>query len=228
MQPEGRHYRYFDLVMAGFVIVLVCSGVIGAPKISQLFGFTFGAAVVFFPFSYIFGDILTEVYGYARARRVVWAGFAGLGFASLMSAIVVAMPPAPGWNDQQAFVTVLGQTPRIALASLIAYWAGEFANSFVLAKIKVRMEGRVLWVRTIGSTIVGQAVDSLLFYPLAFWALWTPAQVFEVMIVNYFLKVGVEALMTPVTYIAVRFLKRVENEDYYDRDTRFTPFSLEE
>ncbi len=228
MQAEQRHYRYFDLVMAAFVVVLVCSGVIGAPKVSEVFGLPFGAAVIFFPFSYIFGDILTEVYGYARARRVVWAGFAGLGFASLMSAIVVAMPPAPGWNDQAAFETVFAQTPRIALASLIAYWAGEFANSYVLAKMKVWMEGRALWMRTIGSTIVGQFVDSLLFYPLAFLGVWPAEQVLKVLVLNYFIKVGVEALMTPATYMVVRALKRAENEDYYDRNTRFTPFSLEE
>jgi uncharacterized integral membrane protein (TIGR00697 family) len=189
-------------------------------------GFTFGAGVLFFPLSYVFGDILTEVYGYARARKVVWAGFAALGFASFMSFTVLAFPPAPGWEHQQAFETVFGATPRIAGASLVGYFCGEFCNSYVLAKMKVRTRGRALWMRTIGSTVVGEGVDSLIFYPLAFLGWWTPGQVLSVMAGNYLLKVGWETLMTPVTYRIVGFLKRAENEDYYDRDTDFTPFSL--
>ena len=224
--PPRRNYRYYDLVMASFVTVLLCANLIGASKLASVFGYTFGAGVLFFPISYVFGDILTEVYGYARARKVVWAGFGALLFASAMSAIVLAFPPAPGWPHQAAFETVFGGTPRIAISSLIAYFAGEFTNSFVLAKMKVATQGRHLYARTIGSTIAGEAVDSLIFYPLAFLGVWTPAQVLTVMLSNYAIKVAWEAVMTPFTYKIVGFLKRAENEDYYDRDTDFTPFSL--
>ena len=226
LPPPRRAYRYYDLVMAAFVTVLLCANLIGASKLATVFGFTFGAGVLFFPISYVFGDVLTEVYGYARARKVVWAGFGALLFASLMSAIVLAFPPASGWPHQGAFETVFGGTLRIALASLIAYFSGELTNSFVLAKMKVRTEGRFLWTRTIGSTIAGEAVDSLIFYPLAFLGMWTTQQVVEVMLSNYLIKVGWEAVMTPFTYRIVGFLKRAEGEDYYDRDTDFTPFSL--
>ncbi|NQD35704.1 queuosine precursor transporter [Permianibacter sp. IMCC34836] len=221
-----REYRYYDLVMAGFVTVLLCSNLIGPAKIAQAFGITFGAGVLFFPFSYIFGDCLTEVYGYKRARRVVWAGFGALIFASVMTQIVLAFPPAPGWPHQAAYETALGSTWRIALASLIAFWAGEFVNSYVLAKIKLWMEGRHLFVRTIGSTIAGQLIDSLLFYTLAFYGNWSTEQLLLVMASNYAIKVLWEALMTPFTYLIVGFLKKREHEDVYDRDTNFTPFSL--
>ena len=224
--PPPRVYRYYDLVMAAFVTVLLCANLIGASKIASVSGFTFGAGVLFFPISYVFGDVLTEVYGYARARKVVWAGFGALVFASVMSAIVLAFPPAPGWPHQAAFETVFGGTPRIALASLVAYFAGEFTNSLVLAKMKIASGGRHLWARTIGSTIAGEAVDSAIFYPLAFLGVWSGAQVVAVMISNYAIKVLWEAVMTPVTYRVVSFLKRAEAEDYYDRDTDFTPFSL--
>jgi uncharacterized integral membrane protein (TIGR00697 family) len=223
---RGRSYRYYDLVMAAFVTVLLCANLIGASKVAQVGGFAFGAGVLFFPLSYVFGDVLTEVYGYARARKVVWAGFGALGFASVMSWVVLAFPPAPGWPYQEAFQTVFGNTPRIVLASLVAYFCGEFANSYTLARLKVRTEGRFLWLRTIGSTIVGEGVDSLLFYPLAFVGVWAPELVLTVMVTNYLVKVGWEAAITPVTYRIVGFLKRAEAEDYYDRDTDFTPFSL--
>lgn len=226
-QPTApRTYRYYDLIMAAFVTVLLCSNLIGAAKVVQWHGFTFGAGVLFFPISYVFGDVLTEVYGYARSRKVVWAGFGAVLFASLMSAIVLALPPAPGWDHQTAYETVLGSTPRIVAASLIAYFAGEFANSYSLARIKVWMEGKHLWIRTIGSTIVGEGVDSLLFYPIAFYGTWPTDLVVSVMISNYFIKVGWEALMTPLTYRMVAFLKRAEHEDYFDRNTNFSPFSL--
>jgi queuosine precursor transporter len=226
LPAPSRSYRYYDLVMAAFVTVLLCANLIGASKIARAFGFTFGAGVLFFPISYVFGDVLTEVYGYARARKVVWAGFGALVFASVMSAIVLAFPPAPGWPHQAAFETVFGGTPRIAGASLVAYFAGEFTNSFVLAKMKIATGGRYLWARTIGSTIAGELVDSAIFYPLAFLGIWSGAQVVGVMISNYAIKVAWEAVMTPVTYRVVAFLKRAENEDYYDRGTDFTPFSL--
>ncbi len=227
MSPASpRVYKYYDLVMAAFVTVLLCANLIGASKVATLFGFTFGAGVLFFPISYIFGDVLTEVYGYARSRRVVWAGFGALLFASVMSLTILAFPPAPGWPHQGAFETVFGNTWRISLASMFAYLCGEFCNSFVLAKMKIFTLGRFLWMRTIGSTIVGEAVDSLIFYPLAFWGVWPPEQVMTVMMSNYALKVGWEVVNTPLTYRVVNFLKRAEAEDYYDRDTDFTPFSL--
>ena len=222
-----RQYRYYEFVMAAFVTVLLCSNLIGAAKVAQIAGLPpFGAGVLFFPISYIFGDILTEVYGYARARRVVWAGFAALIFASLMSATVVGLPPAPGWEHQGAYETVYGQTPRIVLASLIAFFCGEFTNSYVLAKMKIWTKGRFLWARTIGSTVVGEGVDSLIFYPLAFYGVWPDALLVKVMVVNYVLKTAWEAVITPFTYAIVIFLKKAERVDHFDRDTNFTPFSL--
>ena len=223
-----RSYRYYDLVMAAFVTVLLSANLIGAAKVARVGGFTFGAGVLFFPISYIFGDVLTEVYGYARARKVVWAGFGALAFASFMSWAVLAFPPAPGWPHQAAYETVFGGTPRIVLASLVAYFCGEFCNSYVLAKLKLRTEGRHLWTRTIGSTILGEAVDSAIFYPLAFLAApgWSNDLVLRVLVSNYGLKVLWEVVMTPVTYRIVNALKRAEHEDYFDRATNFTPFSL--
>jgi queuosine precursor transporter len=222
-----RTYRYYDLVMAAFVTVLLCSNLIGASKVATLGGVSFGAGILFFPISYVFGDILTEVYGYARARKVVWAGFGAMVFASLMAYIVVGLPPADGWPHQAAYETAFGSTSRIVIASLLAFSAGEFTNSFVLAKLKLMTEGRFLWLRTIGSTIVGEAVDSTIFYPLAFFGTWTNTLVIQVMISNYILKVLVEVLMTPLTYQVVGFLKRAEHEDYFDRDTNFNPFTLQ-
>lgn len=226
---QHRRYKYYDLVMAAFVTVLLCANIIGVQKRSTLFGFTFGTGILFFPLSYVFGDILTEVYGYARSRRVIWAGFGAEVFAAFMSYVIVAMPAAPGWDGQPMYERVFGSTPRIVMASLCAFWAGEFANSFVLAKMKIRTAGRFLWLRTIGSTVAGEGIDSLIFYPLAFYgaAGWTPQQVLTVMLTNYLLKVGWEAAATPFTYRVINFLKRAENEDYYDRKTNFTPFSLE-
>ena len=224
-----KSYRYYDFVMAAFVTVLICANLIGPAKIVQLGDWpAFGAGVLFFPISYVFGDILTEVYGYARARRVIWAGFAGLGFASLMAAVVVALPPAPFWENQKAYEIAFGQAPRIAAASMLAYFCGEFVNSFVLAKMKLLTAGRWLWTRTIGSTIVGEAVDSALFYPLAFYGsgLIPDDKLPAIMLAQFVLKVGVEVAFTPLTYKIVGFLKRAEGEDYYDRDTNFTPFTL--
>ncbi len=225
--PPRRSYRYYDLVMAAFVTVLLCANVIGAAKVAEIGGFVFGAGALFFPISYVFGDILTEVYGYARARKVVWAGFGALAFASFMSWAILAFPPAEGWPHQGAYETVFGSTPRIVLASLIAYFSGEFCNSYVLAKMKLVTGGRQLWTRTIGSTIVGEAVDSAIFYPAAFLWVWEPELLWRVMVSNYLLKVLWETAMTPLTYRIVNLLKRAENEDYFDRDTNFTPFSLQ-
>ncbi|MFZ1683249.1 MAG: queuosine precursor transporter [Candidatus Zixiibacteriota bacterium] len=223
---EHHHYKYYDLIMALFVTVLLCSDLIGPAKIWEVGGMKFGAGILFFPISYLFGDILTEVYGYARARKVVWAGFGALVFASLMSWVVLKLPPAEGWSGQEALQSVFGGTPRIILASISAYWVGEFSNSYTLAKIKLYTKGKFLFVRTIGSTIVGEGIDSMVFYPLAFWGVWTTDQIVGVMIGNYVLKVLWEVIATPFTYKIIRFLKRVENEDYYDWKTDFTPFSL--
>jgi len=227
-----RHYKYYDLILGLFVTVLLCSNLIGAAKACEVraFGFTytFTAGVLFFPISYIFGDVLTEVYGYARARKVVWSGFAALLFAAFMSFVVIHMPPARDWTGQAALEGVFGATWRIVAASLVAYFCGEFCNSFVMAKMKIWSEGRHLWTRTIGSTIVGEGVDSLIFYPTAFLGLWPRELVLKVMLGNYLLKVGWEVVNTPVTYRVVNFLKRAEHEDYFDRDTDFTPFALED
>ncbi len=230
---QSRQYRYYEFVMAAFVTVLICSNLIGPAKIAQIelpfFGtLVFGAGVLFFPISYVFGDILTEVYGYARARRVIWAGFAGLAFASFMAWVVVALPPAPFWKNQEAYEIAFGTAWRVAGASMIAYFCGEFVNSFVLAKMKILTAGKWLWTRTIGSTIVGEAVDSALFYPLAFYGtgIIPNEKLMQVMAFQFVAKVAVEVVFTPVTYKVVAALKRAEHEDYYDRDTNFTPFKI--
>ena len=231
---HARQFRYYELVMAAFVVVLICSNLIGPAKIAQVelpfLGIVnFGAGVLFFPVSYVFGDILTEVYGYARARKVIWAGFAGLGFASFMAAVVVALPPAPFWHNQAAYEIAFGSTWRIVLASMCAYFCGEFVNSYVLAKMKIITAGKWLWTRTIGSTIFGEAVDSALFYPLAFYGsgIIPDDKLPLVMLSQFVIKVGVEVVFTPVTYKVVKALKHAEREDYYDRNTDFNPFSLE-
>ena len=231
--PERRDYRYYELVMAAFVTILVCSNLVGPAKIAQvdlpLIGaLTFGAGVLFFPISYVFGDVLTEVYGYARARRVIWYGFGALAFASFMASVVVALPPAPFWKHQAAYEVAFGSTWRIVAASMVAYFCGEFVNSFVLAKMKLAMQGRRLWMRTIGSTVAGEAVDSALFYPLAFYGsgIIPNDKLPVVMLAQFVLKVGVEVAFTPITYKIIGALKKAEREDFYDRNTNFTPFTL--
>ena len=228
----SRSYKYYDLILGAYVCVLLCANLIGPAKVSTvslpLIGdVTFMAGVLFFPISYFFGDVLTEVYGYARDRRVVWSGFAALIFASFMSAVIVHLPPADFWRDKQSAVeTIFGNTPRIAFASMFAFWCGSFVNSYVLAKMKVFTQGRWLWTRTIGSTLCGELVDSALFYTLAFGGLWPNNELVTVTVTQYVLKSSWEIVMTPVTYAIVGFLKRAEREDYFDRDTNFTPFSL--
>lgn len=226
---KGAHLRYYDLVMAAFVTILLLSNVIGAGKVATvdlpgIGAWPFGAGILFFPISYVIGDVLTEVYGYARARRCIWAGTAALLFMAMMSWVVVALPPAADWTGQAAYESVFGQVPRIVLASILAFWAGEFVNSLVLAKMKLATAGRHLWSRTIGSTVVGQGVDSLIFYPLAFWGLWDGSTLVTVLLTQWALKVAWEAALTPFTYAAVGFLKRREGVDVYDRSTSFTPF----
>lgn len=227
-------YRYYDLIMAAFVCVLVCSNLIGPAKVTQidapLLGtLTFGAGVLFFPISFIFGDILTEVYGYAASRRVIWAGFAGLLFASLMAWMIVALPPAPFWQNQHEYEVAFGSTWRISLAGLIAFAVGEFVNSYILAKMKILSAGQHLWQRTITSTIFGEAVDTALFVPLAFWdtGIIPNDKIPLVMGAQIIAKILVEVAFTPLTYKIVAFLKRAENEDYYDNKTNFNPFKLE-
>ncbi|MBB3103388.1 queuosine precursor transporter [Azomonas macrocytogenes] len=234
MAASGPTYRYYDFVMAAFVAVLLCSNLIGAAKVAQvtlpLLGtVTFAAGVLFFPISYVFGDILTEVYGYGRDRRVIWAGFAALVFAAFMSATVLVLPSAAdpfNAGYQVHLEAVFGNTPRIVAGSVIAFWCGSFVNSYVMARMKVWMQGRSLWMRTIGSTLCGELVDSSLFYVIAFAGIWPNDQLLTVIVAQYVLKTAWEVVMTPVTYRVVAFLKHKENEDYYDRDTNFNPFRL--
>ena len=232
-QASGqRHFRYYDLVMAAFVAILLLSNIIGASKPSYITlpsgeQWSFGAGVLFFPVSYIIGDVLTEVYGYARARRVIWTGFAALIFMAFMAWVVVSLPPAKGWPNQPAYEAVFGNSWRIVLASMTAFWAGEFANSYVLARMKVWTGGKHLWTRTIGSTVVGQGLDSLIFYPLAFYGLagWPPEQLLQVVISQWVIKTGWEVILTPLTYLAVNTLKRREGVDVFDTETDFSPFA---
>ncbi len=258
---NARHYRYYDLLMAGFVAVLLCSNLIGPGKTCVVelpfalpwigAALVFGAGNIFFPISYIFGDVLTEVYGYARARKVIWAGFAAMLFYVLMSQVVIHLPPAPDepFNEviQPALEVVFGAGWRIVLASILAFWLGDFVNSYVMAKMKVWTRGRFLWTRTIGSTFCGQGVDSLVFYPLAFgnpaWLFglfglvapeflthgtWQADTMWRVVAFNWAFKVAIEAAFTPLTYLFVGWLKRAEQEDYFDDRTNFTPFTLED
>lgn len=243
-----RHFRYFDYVMVAFVVILLLSNLIGAAKQAQidlpvLGTITFGAGVLFFPISYIIGDVLTEVYGYANARRCIWAGFFGLLFMVLMSVVVVNIPANPEWAmasatyivdgkevtapNQAAYYSIFGQTPRIVFASLVAFWAGEFVNSVVLARMKVMTKGKYLWTRTIGSTIFGQGVDSALFYPLGFLGVpgFTLNMVLMLSLTQWIIKTLWEAVLTPVTYLVVGALKRREGVDVYDDDTDFSPFA---
>ncbi|MFI4890368.1 MAG: queuosine precursor transporter [Steroidobacterales bacterium] len=229
----AREYRYYDFVMAAYVCILLCSNLIGPAKeasvhVPVIGTVTFLAGVLFFPISYLFGDILTEVYGYARDRRVVWAGFAALGFAAVMSAVIVHLPPSDaGRANQPALEAIFGNTPRIVVASILAFLCGTFVNSYVLAKMKIWTRGRWLWTRLVGSTLCGELVDSLLFYTLAFYGRWELPHLIAVLWTQYLLKSGWEILAAPLTYRIVAFLKRAEHEDYYDIGTNFTPFSLQ-
>jgi uncharacterized PurR-regulated membrane protein YhhQ (DUF165 family) len=241
-----RHFRYFDYVMASFVAILLLSNLIGAAKLSTVSGFTFGAGILFFPVSYVIGDVMTEVYGYANARRCVWMGFFALLFMAFMSYVVVAMPASTDWGCassadpifadlvkrhdagtvcQSTYVSVFGSTWRIVLASLFAFWAGEFVNSFVLAKMKILTAGKHLWTRTIGSTVFGQAVDSAIFYPVAFLGVWETHDVLLVMVTNWAMKVAWEAVLTPVTYVVIGWLKAREGVEVFDTGTEFSPFA---
>lgn len=225
MKVENTHqFRYLDVITALFVAILLISNV-ASSKITS-FGFlTLDAGTILFPLAYVFGDILTEVYGFARARRVIWIGF----FCNILMAaifmIVTILPPAADWPNQKAFEAILGLTPRIVAASMIAYFAGEFLNSFVLAKLKLKTKGKYLWSRTIGSTLVGQLVDTLLFIAIAFWGIFPLPVLISIFISNYIFKVAVEVGFTPITYLIVNKLKKTEHEDYYDNKTNFNPFA---
>lgn len=232
--PKG--YALYDILLSASVAVLLCANLIGPGKtvaieLPGIGRVSFGAGNVFFPLSYIFGDVFTEVYGYARARRAIWAGFSAMTFAALMSLTVIRLPPNPDepYNRalQPAIELVFGNTWRITIASLTAYWAGDFANSFVMAKMKLLTRGRHLWTRTVGSTVVGQLVDSLIFYPMSFYGIWQSTTIAAIIVHNWLFKVFVEVAFTPLTYWVVRALKRAEREDYFDTDTNFTPFAID-
>ena len=231
----GREFRYFDFVMVAFVVILLLSNVIGAEKRSVIDlpwigARAFGAGILFFPISYVIDDVLTEVYGYARARRALWAGFAALAFMAVMEWTVVHLPVDQGWNGQAAYERVFGGGIRIIFASICAFWVGDLLNSIVMAKMKIWTEGKHLWTRTIGSTIIGEGGDSLIFYPVAFYGLsdWPIHKILAVMLAQFVLKVGWEVVLTPVTYAVVNFLKRREGFDVFDRGTNFSPFRIAE
>lgn len=220
-----RRFRYLDVLTIGFVVVLLVSNLVG-PKICQIGPLKVSGAQLLFPITYICGDVFTEVYGYAASRRAIWLGFFAMALLSIMGMLAVALPPAPDWHNQQAFAIVFGLVPRFAIASLVAYWAGEFTNSYTLAKLKLLTNGKWLWTRTIGSTITGQAVDTAVVIVIAF-AGYTPLKTIGIVILSsYLTKVIYEALATPLTYIVVAWLKRVEQVDAYDRSTNFNPFAL--
>lgn len=220
----GR-FKYYDIILGLFVAVLLISNV-ASSKILQLGPFTFDGGTILFPVSYIFGDILTEVYGYRNSRRVIWTGFFAAFLMSLTFIAVGKLPPAPGWANQEAFDKILGITPRIVAASLLAYFSGEFSNSYTLAKMKIMTRGRWLWTRTVGSTIVGEGVDTLLFVMIAFYGVLPGDILLAVIISNYIFKVGFEIIFTPLTYFVVGLLKRAEGIDTYDYNTNFNPFAV--
>lgn len=230
-QSVTARYRYLDALTIAFVVVLVVSNLIG-PKICQIGPLPYvgpllvSGAQLLFPVTYICGDIFTEVYGYAASRRAIWLGFFGMGLLAVMGQIAVALPPAPGWHNQQAFATVFGLVPRFAIASLVAYWAGEFTNSYTLAKLKLLTGGRFLWTRTIGSTISGQLVDTVVVILIAFWGIESSSQMVRLVASSYAFKVVYETLATPLTYFVVRQLKRAEGVDVFDKGTNFNPFAL--
>jgi uncharacterized integral membrane protein (TIGR00697 family) len=224
----NRSYRYLDLITVSFVVVLLLSNIVAVKpvRILDFLRLDLDSGTLLFPISYIFGDVLVEVYGYARSRRVIWMGFGFNLLAALLFWVIVMLPPSPEWKMQDAFAMILGQTPRVVAGSLIAFWCGEFVNSYVMAKMKIWTGGQFLWTRTIGSTMVGQAVDTMLFQTIAFAGVWDTGLLLRVIVWNYTAKVLYEALATPLTYAVVGFLKKAEQEDYYDYDTDFNPFAL--
>ncbi len=221
----AQRFKYLDLLTTAFVVILLVSNLL-AQKIFQVGPFATSGALLLFPITYIFGDVFTEVYGFGASRRAIWSGFFGTALLYGVGALVIALPAAPGWKDQAAFTTVFGFIPRLLAASLIAFWAGEFANSYVMARMKLWTGGRMLWTRTVGSTVVGQAVDTVLVIGLTFGGVYPTRQVLKIIATSYLLKVGYEVLATPLTYLVVHGLKRVEHADAFDRAEDFNPFSL--
>ena len=218
-------YKYLDTLTILFIVVLLVSNLV-AQKLCRIGPLTLSGAQLLFPVTYIFGDIFTEVYGYAASRRAIWLGFFASALLSIMGAIAVALPPAEGWHNQAAFATVFGFIPRLVAASLVAYWAGEFTNSYTMAKMKVWTGGRWLWTRTVGSTVSGQAVDTVIVVLIAFWGV-APGRTLVALIVSaYFGKVVYEVLATPLTYAIVGWLKRTEQADAFDEHASFNPFAL--
>ncbi len=225
-QSSAQPARYFDLIGMAFIAVLLIS-TIAAQKLFVLGPLVLPAGILLFPLAYIFGDVLTEVYGYARSRRVVWMGFAMSLLMAVVFALAVALPPAPGWPMQEPFAAVLGLVPRIVFASLIAYLCGEFVNAYVLARLKVRTSGRHLWMRTIGSTLLGEGIDTALFMTIAFAGVLPTSVLLSAMCSAYLVKVGYEIAATPITYALVNALKRAEGIDHYDVGTNFNPFRFD-
>ena len=227
MADRIRSYKLLDALTTAFVVILLVSNLI-AQKVCMIGPFAVSGAVILFPITYIFGDIFTEVYGFAASRRAIWLGFFGTALLYAVGAIIIALPSAPGWKNQQAFATVFGIIPRILVASLIAFWAGEFANSYTMARLKLLTDGRKLWTRTIGSTIVGQAVDTVLVITLTFAGTYGVRTLLNIIVTGYLLKVSYEVLATPLTYVVIHWLKKVEHADAFDRNESFNPFSFAE
>ena len=226
MTNKTTSFRYFDILLGIFVAILLISN-IASTKILVLWRLTFDGGTILFPLSYILGDVLTEVYGYKRSRRVIWTGFFSAGLMSLVLWIVQVLPPASDWPNQAAYEALIGFVPRIVLGSLVAYFAGEFSNSYILSRMKVKMAGKYLWMRTIGSTLVGEGIDTLIFCLIAFYGRMPDSLLFSIVVSNYIFKCGIEILFTPVTYVFVGFLKRKEHEDHYDYGINYNPFTLE-
>jgi uncharacterized integral membrane protein (TIGR00697 family) len=221
----NHSFKYFDVIMALFVAILLISN-IASIKILTVWKFTFDGGTILFPLSYIFGDVLTEVYGYKRSRKVIWTGFFCALLMSLTLWVVQLLPAAADWPYQEAYQNLLGFVPRIVLGSLVAYFAGEFSNSFILSRLKVKMKGKHLWVRTIGSTLVGEGIDTGLFCFIAFYGILPTHLLWLVIVSNYVFKCTVEILLTPFTYAIVKFLKKEEKIDAYDKNINYNPFSL--
>lgn len=220
-----REFKFLSIITGAFVGVLLISNTVSI-KIVDFGWFAFDGGTLLFPLAYIFGDVLTEVYGYARSRKVIWTGFAMLAVMVLVYSLVGFLPAAADWADQNAYMSILGQSWRIALGSLVAYAIGEFSNSYILAKLKIKTKGKFLWLRTIGSTVVGEGLDTVIFCMIAFYGVLPNELLIPVIISNYVFKVGVEVLFTPLTYLIVGFLKKKEGVDVYDRETKFNPFSI--
>jgi uncharacterized integral membrane protein (TIGR00697 family) len=225
MPPGVRRYKYLDVLTTMFVVILLVSNLV-AQKICRIGPFEASGAVLLFPITYIFGDVFTEVYGFSASRRAIWMGKFGTVLLYLMGVIVIALPAAPGWKNQQAFEAVFGFLPRIQAASLIAFWAGDFANSYVMARMKVWTEGKWLWTRTVGSTVVGQGADTTLVITLTFAGKYPAMALIDMVLTMYLLKVAYEVLATPVTYWVVGRLKASEHADAFDRGSNFNPFHL--